>query len=646
MILTPVLIFSLYHREWFFAESLPLWHTALHIELADKIYFLKHLSFFSNTNLLGQSLLENPGNNLINPFTIIHFIFNDVTSYKISVILQYVLFFIGIWSLIDKKKDISQGILISSIIVFSPLIISLPERSSLGIVCWLPWVFYFYKNSRFLLASLFASLMAFSGDPVLAFFTLLSGIFFFNRNESKLNISLSVLLFFALIFPVYSQFFYQFPLSSRSSGIPVNSVLAFSIPLRDLLDIFITHIGKPSKWFSSYSLGLPLFLLVISPLVIKRSKRSIILVSLIFLIILLSLGSTFYPSTLIFKTVFPFTSWRYPAKFIIYCLVPIIILLEQVDLKKNWLIILLGISFVHLFTYPSIPTIPSNKILGSNFLPNIDRIAHRVKVCDKGIYGKFKSQNFNTRVFQIPNIKTTNNVGSDIVKIMPCQSVLHPSIRQWLGVTHLVTPFSEKEDQVIKASGFNLIQKSSTALYQSDSRKFSPLLATLSSRFKKGTSLKHIGHRLEENRYPQDFYGITSMRDNIFLLDSGISLFDGGIQYKNVSIEGNPDCPTTSQNIKYIHSGKMQIDLTQKCSGLVAIPWRFMPGWRAVVGEEQRQIVRINNWTMGVFVKAEDKVILLDYKPLNSLRNLAISLLLILGIFLIYLKSGRNSKPL
>jgi hypothetical protein len=639
LLFIPTIILLLYHGDWLIFSKMPLWHTALHVEFAEKSLFFKNLNSLSPLNLLGQSIFENPTIGLFSPFNIFYLLLDSVLSFKLSLVCQYVFLFFGLYYLFSKN------ILWATCLSLSPLLYALPERSALGFIIWIPWFFYFFSkkgNWSFVGSFITLGFMAALGDIFITSLSLFLAIFIGNRpRKENMKKGILILAFLiAMIFPIYHQFFLQFPLSSRSHGIPLESAMAFSLHLYNLIEYFIIPISKHTGWFSTVNIGPHLFILIMIGYYRNPSKKvTLSLVSICF-ILLLTLGEIIPIVPWAFSSLFPFSSMRYPVKFLTYTYPFLFFIFAHIrndKIFRNKYLITLCFFFAgfSIFLFPKSNLFEQKVLLNNSYLSYLNRTNTRLKVCDTGLFNKIKSRNFNTRGFLIANINSANNTGPDLAKILPCQALLIPQVRKWLGVTHLVTPFDNREDQLLREQGFIRVQSGKIALYQSTDSKLDEAL--IGQNFVYGSPLKFRGKQISKNHFRDDFRSINALSEKRLLVSSEYELFGGSLRKGK---KRNPvlNCPEDLLKYKFFDN-QISIHLKNKCDGILSIPWRLIPGWRAYVDGKELPILWVNGWTMGAMIKKDDQVIKFIYENSTIKRDFLISFLilflLISGLFVI-----------
>ena len=630
--------------KYFFANP-----DVFHHGLSMKSYFFSklragELTFFYPYNLLGASYLSNPQYGVFSPLEFLYLFFNPIKAYHLSFFLYYIVFSMG-WLLAFTSLGISISSAMITIILFvaSGFFASLAERLSLAPIVWTGFFVWSlsFKQHKILwnsLAGLFCSWVFYAGDPILAFLVLIAGplwVIWFRNERVSLKIFHHLIVFFVficLVIPCLYHIYLEYPLMFKSAGYWSQEAFRFSLDPRRFVEIpfaGLILLVNPSDelWFRSLGLGFfPVCLLLIG--LYKKSKNVLTWFFVLFIVSLFYLAcGRFLPGNqFMWGKSGILHSWRFPERILLYAFIsflPILAVGVQTFIhffkEKKW-IVGSGIIFITLAqlysSYPKPEFFPRSLATEA---PPILKPLLKENESMRVIY----CSNINTpawmrdfRGWGVAAVASPDAVHPSVLKAFDCSWVLHKPILQFLGVSHVLTHESDAD-----LSGLNFVSKD--RFYKIYSIPNSGPHWGIRTRNIKVMEFLASFSRQESYDLSQAYKeGLDEMVKGNLLVDPNWIL-RGGKPEKNqkyiheIKTLFSDSCTDQTQNIPLSLNSNMteiELKLDNPCPSFLSIPWRFIPGWRAYINDQEAVIYRSAGVTMGLFLPKGHVSIVFEYR--------------------------------
>jgi hypothetical protein len=546
-----------------------------------------------------------------------------------------------------------------------------------------------------LVAGVFAGLAFLAGDPLLAgigFFIGAGTSLAFAEVKPSIRCMLSACLayFTAMIvvaLPVLSEGASIFPLTARSLGFALRESMSYSTPPSRILDFFLPGLlpqqheasypwldhrfGIATQWWYASIAAGPLYFIAYVIAVARVNDRSAgrYLLWLILPVAgfgVLSLGRYFPGISWFWSALPPLKYIRFPERMLRYMFLfslPIFArgleLLQanvQAKVKRRllrsdflWVLVVLIFCFYNMSTFPD-PIQTTRKSLDiPPSLANLsaDQKATRVLICRAVIWDNRQytvSSKFDVRFWKIPILLGVDADETAFMKAFSCEWGLDPQILRLLGVSHVITA-----DMGSQANAFGR-RLGSTFTSSDVERGFSiftiggsgPLHATLLHPKIFAPFFSSIDIFMHSTPAIKATDGLERLRsaqpaiDPYFYLDESGKMLASNLTLHPMLPLGNYLLCARSSTLTDIPltltGGKITAKIRANCSGVAAIPFAFLPGWRATINDQPQKIFRLEHGTLAIPVARGDNMLRLTYEPIGlPLKIIASLLMIILG---------------
>lgn len=614
-LLCIALFYPLFFNEMLFQEITPL-----QVAYSEADYFFNSFSWIYSLNLLGEPLIANPTNGILSLQAINYLIFNSPWAYKLNFLLGFLIFYYFSFKLLIKKTSITIASLLPLVFLAAPIFLSTTQRLSFWTIVWIPVFLYIFKEAistsiklKYFIAGLVLSRTFSLGDPFL-FILLPSLVYLLTLSKPKKELLLTIFAFSIGIFPFLYYYLELQPLMARYYGQPESAALRYSLQPSRTIELFTNTLLKTkdiATWFKAISLGFTLTLISGYSIYKLRRVQAITILALLVMTLLISFGIYFAPSKFILTSLPFLNQLRYPEKFTIYIY---IILLCTIYFQSSKLKEIKYIKFILIFavlenilTTPKFKYIDENIITQKRHLKSYQNIQTRFKVCPNGLRDYSHENIPNLRAFGIATLNSTSNISSTSLKLINCKNIINDSNAIRLGVSHLlISNINNDEKELLKSSNWTL-EKSEGSFDVYKHKLASPLKAIITNSIYFGNFIQHKGKHYLKND-PINWDKNT--------LDTGFSLKNGKLNKGKVIPRKAKCLENNLVNIKATYQAqKFEIMTNSSCDSFLLIPWYFSPGWRAYSGENELEIFRVNDISMGIQLPSGPQKIEFLYLP-------------------------------
>lgn len=622
----------------FLAEISPLHH-----EFHEKFWFFSHLregqfAWIDPHNDLGHPLLANPTNGLVSIFNLLY-LFDSVVAAKIIFVFHYLLLVCGVFFLARHlAREDRVALVCASLVAACGLIWSLPLHVALASGAYFPWYLLALlklshspsRRHAFVAGTLGAMVLT-QGDPFLVPFGF--GMAWMLSPASRKP---SQYFFLALGFLLIAganlwEMISLLPHSNRSAGFSAWEALSYSTHPTRMLEVlfpWLPHqapIGTGfhnSVWFPRIGVGLVFSLLVIWGVRTKHQWRSLVLM-LFFL--QLSFGQFSPIASFLMGKVFWFI--RFPERFLWYAFLASLPLLIagaarlRARLGPPVLCLILLVSFAeNLWPRPRPELVPTARLqsLQNESIAGVWAqgrwVQARTMSCPYGAQGEqSRPRYYDLRAFGVAMVNAESNTQSPTLKTIGCPWALRPRVRQWWGITNIITatPSSAVATE-LQAMGLKVVKREGETQWWTDPRN-SPLQAQWISQWD-----REFPSRIELESPTRVKFAVQG--------DLPTSL-------------PATQCSTTTIPIESSQSfQRFDIPIPKNCQGLLSIPWSFAPGWRVSFDNAQPSMapLKIEGATLGIFVPSQTSRVIFSYdttpRTLLFCLSLLTQFLLLLGL--------------
>ncbi|MCX7957171.1 MAG: YfhO family protein [Endomicrobia bacterium] len=624
--------------------------------------YLDYLPLWNPYNFCGIPFIANVQAQIFYPFSLIFYILKEfVISFKLFVILHFILAGIFMFIYLENKKISFLGCLLGSIIWnFNGYLFSRIEFLSVfSSIIWLPLNMYFIdkisskfsiKHIIFLATS--CGLQFLAGHTQIWFystsFCFLYSLFL-SINKKNLNllsgtiigIILSILLTFVQFLPTLEFVFNSTRTSNTQSnllpiGLSYNIASSYSIQPRDFLNFlypfeynvfkFKEIVDIPNYWLYTFYVGtVAIFFTIVFFIFSKKLKYKFFYFLTIVFCLLYALGSNSFLYPLLYNNIPVIRIFRYPATIIYIAVFAISIVSSKgMDLITNFtkekllnkfLILIPFICFLELFVY-------SKNVM--MLLPS------------KILYEKGKFIDFLTSLKDVYEYKIALTPKTQIIATTTKGKTLYEAIVNYrdsfLGNINLEYKIPNFRGQDIELKNFYMYMNSTYSQPTLD--KALPFFSLanvkyiISSDEQKTSYCKKIFEtpylKLYENRYAMPI--IYPIEKNL-----NINQNDINIEYIQKILD----------NLKQIQIKKLTfnnnfiyIDLETKSNYILVISQSFYPGWKCIINGHKEKIKIYNTFMSCVEIKEGKNNIYLFYDPSSFKIGTIVSLVVLFSCFL------------
>ncbi len=438
------------------------------------------------------------------------------------------------------------------------------------------------------------------------------------------------------------------PLSARALPMSRFEQLAFSTPPARLLEVVSSRFRldddafarataggmAQDPWFPSLTFGvvvLACFVVGARSWLRRAPSVGVVLLALIIVAAGLSFGDSFELVARAWEHVPPLSSLRFPERmwrYVAVSAVPIVALGLSViggRFRHAWLLVPLGV-VENVVQYPRAQVVdvrevtavpPEFEALRARAEAGAVRIAvdHRADVT--------KKLRFDARLWRLPMVAAVDTSEAPVLKYVPIEHLPPRPTYAWLGVSHLVMPRVEaaRESELGARLGLGAgedMGDTGFALFPLDEAT-GPHCGVFFSRVALGAAMT-----IDMPRTGPPVADATPLAR---ALAEGVALVDPRFRLNGDGLLGPLEAPPAAGDCAaplLVPLGleqpfiKIGANLDTPCAGVLSVPWRFLPGWRARVNGAPVDVVAVGGMTLGVPVPKGPSIVELDYLPTTA----------------------------